>query len=101
MNEALKIACATFVHQLPNGIDTSCTEHGGGFSEGQAQRICIARTLLRKAPILLLDEATSALDAMTERKVVENIINHYPNHTLIFITHRPEVTQLCDTIVKL
>lgn len=101
MNEALEIACATFVHQLPNGIDTSCTEHGGGFSEGQAQRICIARTLLRKAPILLLDEATSALDAVTERKVVENIINHYPNHTLIFITHRPEVTQLCDTIVKL
>ena len=101
MNEALEIACASFVHQLPNGIDTSCTEHGGGFSEGQAQRICIARTLLRKAPILLLDEATSALDAVTERKVVENIIRHCPNHTLIFITHRPEVTQLCDTIVRL
>ena len=101
LNEALEIACATFVHQLPNGIDTSCTEHGGGFSEGQAQRICIARTLLREAPILLLDEATSALDALTERKVVENIINHFPNHTLIFITHRPEVTQLCDTIVRL
>ena len=101
MNEALEIACASFVHQLPNGIDTSCTEHGGGFSEGQAQRICIARTLLRKAPILLLDEATSALDAVTERMVVENIIRHCPNHTLIFITHRPEVTQLCDTIVRL
>jgi ABC-type bacteriocin/lantibiotic exporter with double-glycine peptidase domain len=101
MRQALDIACANFVLDLPNGLDTSSTEHGGGFSEGQAQRICIARTLLRKAPILLLDEATSALDAVTERKVVENIIKHFPNHTLIFITHRPEVTQLCDTIVRL
>lgn len=101
MRQALNIACANFVLQLPKGLDTSSTEHGGGFSEGQAQRICIARTLLRKAPILLLDEATSALDAVTERRVVENIISHFPNHTLIFITHRPEVTQLCDTIVKL
>ena len=101
MRQALDIACANFVLNLPNGLDTSSTEHGGGFSEGQAQRICIARTLLRKAPILLLDEATSALDAVTERKVVENIIKHFPNHTLIFITHRPEVTQLCDTIVRL
>lgn len=101
MRQALDIACANFVLQLPDGLDTSSTEQGGGFSEGQAQRICIARTLLRKAPILLLDEATSALDAVTERKVVENIIKHFPNHTLIFITHRPEVTQLCDTIVRL
>ena len=101
MYQALDIACANFVQQLPNGLDTSCTEHGGGFSEGQAQRICIARTLLRNAPILLLDEATSALDATTERNVVENIINHRPNHTLIFITHRTEITNLCDTIVKL
>ena len=101
MRQALDIACANFVLQLPNGLDTSSTEQGGGFSEGQAQRICIARTLLRKAPILLLDEATSALDAVTERKVIENIINHFPNHTLIFITHRLEVTQLCDTIVRL
>ena len=101
MRQALDIACANFVLDLPNGLDTSSTEQGGGVSEGQAQRICIARTLLRKAPILLLDEATSALDAVTERKVVENIIKHFPNHTLIFITHRPEVTQLCDTIVRL
>jgi ABC-type multidrug transport system fused ATPase/permease subunit len=101
MLQALETACATFVSNLPNGIDTSCTEHGGGFSEGQAQRICIARTLLRKAPILLLDEATSALDATTERTVIENIIKSRPNHTLIFITHRPEVTNLCDTLVKL
>ena len=101
MLKALDTACATFVHNLPNGIDTSCTEQGGGFSEGQAQRICIARTLLRKAPILLLDEATSALDANTERSVIENIVKSRPNHTLIFITHRPEVTNLCDTLVKL
>ena len=101
MLTALDTACATFVHNLPNGIDTSCTEQGGGFSEGQAQRICIARTLLRKAPILLLDEATSALDANTERSVIENIVKSRPNHTLIFITHRPEVTNLCDTLVKL
>ena len=101
LKQALTTACAQFVLDLPNGLNTSCTEHGGGFSEGQAQRICIARTLLRKAPILLLDEATSALDANTERCVVENIIKHYPTQTLIFITHRPEVTQLCDTIVRL
>ena len=101
MLQALDIACATFVHTLPQGLDTSCTEHGGGFSEGQAQRICIARTLLRKAPILLLDEATSALDATTERSVIENIIKNRTDNTLIFITHRPEVTNLCDTLVKL
>ncbi len=101
MLQALEIACATFVNQLPQGLDTSCSEQGGGFSEGQAQRICIARTLLREAPILLLDEATSALDAVTEQQVVENIVKSRPNHTLIFITHRQEVTLLCDTVVKL
>lgn len=101
MLQALDIACADFVQQLPHGLDTSCSEQGGGFSEGQAQRICIARTLLRDAPILLLDEATSALDAVTEQQVVENIIKHRPSNTLLFITHRQEVTQLCDTVVRL
>lgn len=97
----LNIACANFVLDLPNGLDTLCTEQGGGFSEGQAQRICIARTLLHKAPILLLDEATSALDMYTEKCVIENIINNYPNHTLIFITHRLKINELCDTVIKL
>ena len=97
----LNIACANFVFDLPNGLDTLCTEQGGGFSEGQAQRICIARTLLHKAPILLLDEATSALDMYTEKCVIENIINNYPNHTLIFITHRLKINELCDTVIKL
>jgi ABC-type bacteriocin/lantibiotic exporter with double-glycine peptidase domain len=83
------------------GLDTSCSEQGGGFSEGQAQRICIARTLLRDAPILLLDEATSALDINTEKSVVENIVKHRPSCTLIFITHRLEVTHLCDTVIRL
>ena len=98
---ALHIACAQFVLDLPLGLDTSCTEQGGGFSEGQAQRICIARTLLRDAPILLLDEATSALDINTEKSVVENIVKHRPGCTLIFITHRLEVTHLCDTVIRL
>ncbi len=98
---ALHIACAQFVLDLPMGLDTSCTEQGGGFSEGQAQRICIARTLLRDAPILLLDEATSALDINTEKSVVENIVKHRPDCTLIFITHRLEVTHLCDTVIHL
>ena len=88
MKTALEKACATFVFSLPEGMDTMCNEQGGGLSEGQAQRIAIARALLRKSQILLLDEATSSLDSETERQLWENITEHCKGMTLIFITHR-------------
>lgn len=93
--DALKTACADFVLHLPDGLDTRCGEMGNGLSEGQSQRICIARAILKKSPILLLDEATSALDAETERNVLHNIIRQQQQQTLIFVTHRPEVLKYC------
>lgn len=99
MREVLRIACADFVFSLPNSLDTLCSEQGGGLSEGQAQRICIARALLRKRNILLLDEATSALDPQTEATLLRNILsaNH---HTIIFITHRPAVMDYCTNVLR-
>ncbi|MGG6498905.1 UNVERIFIED_CONTAM: ATP-binding cassette domain-containing protein, partial [Bacteroidetes bacterium 56_B9] len=73
---------------LPNGLDTQCSEKGGGLSEGQAQRISIARSLLRNRSVMLFDEATSALDPETERRLLENLLKN-KNKTVIFITHRP------------
>ncbi|RRD75672.1 ABC transporter ATP-binding protein [Alloprevotella sp. OH1205_COT-284] len=96
MFDVLKVAAADFVSTLPLGLDTPCTEQGGGLSEGQAQRICIARALLRRSPIVLLDECTSALDAATEEKVIERIIAHCKGQTLIFITHRPAVLRYAN-----
>lgn len=95
MNDALAQACADFVRELPDGIDTIVTEQGGGLSEGQAQRICIARALLRDCSLMILDEATSALDADTERQLLQNIL-HGQKRTVICITHRPAVLQYCD-----
>ncbi len=97
--EALKLACAwDFVKKLPNGIDSKIMERGGGFSEGQAQRLSIARALLRNSPILLLDEATSALDTATERNVLRNIMqDNYPR-TCIVTTHRPSVLHICKRV---
>ena len=95
MNEALRQACADFVFELPQGIDTTCSESGGGLSEGQAQRIAIARALLRKGSIMLFDEATSALDPDTERQLLKNILEKR-DKTIIFITHRPAVVDYCD-----
>ena len=100
MHEALKMACADFVEELPNGLDTPISEQGGGLSEGQAQRIAIARALLRPGSIMLLDEATSALDAETERKVLENILSNH-QRTIIFVTHRPAVVDYCDQVLSL
>ncbi len=91
LRDALHDAAATFVFELPDGLDTVCGEMGYGLSEGQAQRIAIARALLRPAPILLLDEATSSLDTQTEKCVIRNIIKRYSGRTILFITHRPEV----------
>ncbi len=88
MYEALHIAGADFVADLPHGLDTLCGESGGGLSEGQAQRIAIARAILRPCSILLLDEATSALDVETEQRVLTNIKQHYSDITIIFVTHR-------------
>mgnify|MGYP000819078970 CR=1 FL=1 len=98
MIEALKISCAwDFVKNMEETIYTKIGERGRGFSEGQAQRIAIARAVLRDAPILLLDEATSALDVTTERKVLRNIIKQRPNKTCIVTTHRPSVLNMCPS----
>lgn len=99
--EALKIACAwDFVKNMDDTINANIGEKGRGFSEGQAQRIAIARAVLRDAPILLLDEATSALDVTTERKVLRNIIKQRPNKTCIVTTHRPSVLNMCQRVYR-
>ena len=100
MHEALKLACADFVDELPDGLDTRFSEQGGGLSEGQAQRIAIARALLRPGSIMLLDEATSALDADTERKVLENILSDH-RRTVIFVTHRTAVVDYCNQVLHI
>ena len=95
MKEALRLSCAGFLLDSPDGLDTVCGEQGGGLSEGQAQRIAIARALLRDCPVLLLDEATSALDPDTERQLLGNILSD-KKRTIIFITHRLAVKDFCD-----
>ena len=100
--EALKTACAwEFVEQIPDGINGRLGERGRGISEGQAQRLSIARALLRNAPILLLDEATSALDSETEERVLKNIIRKYPNKLILVSTHRLSVLSMCDRICRI
>lgn len=97
--EVLKLACAwDFVEKLPDGINSMIKERGGGFSEGQAQRLSIARALIRKSPILLLDEATSALDVATERRVLKNIMQDEYPRTCIVTTHRPTVLHVCTRV---
>ena len=99
--DALKTACAwDFVSKLPQGLDSPVGERGRGLSEGQGQRIAIARAILRDAPVLLLDEATSALDVATERQVLRNIVQQHPNKTCIVTTHRPTVLNLCQRVYR-
>ena len=95
MMEALHTACADFVAELPEGLYTTIDEKGGGLSEGQSQRITIARALLRKRSIMLFDEATSALDPETEKMLLTNILKN-KEQTIIFITHRMAVLEYCD-----
>ena len=97
---ALHKSCADFVMELPQGLDTICSEQGGGLSEGQAQRIAIARSLLRNRSIMLFDEATSALDPETERQLLQNILSSH-DKTIIFITHRPAVVECCDQVLRI
>lgn len=101
IKQALETACAwEFVQKMPDGIHSLLGTRGRGVSEGQAQRISIARAVLRDAPILLLDEATSALDVTTERQVLRNIMHRHPNKTCIVTTHRPSVLNLCQRIYR-
>ena len=98
---ALQTACAwDFVKKLPKGINSPVGERGRGLSEGQSQRIAIARALLRDAPVLLLDEATSALDVVTERQVLKNIMQFNPRRTCIVTTHRPTVLNMCQRVYR-
>lgn len=101
MEEALYVAAAEFVFDLSAGLDSQCFEAGGGLSEGQAQRIAIARALLRPGSILLLDEFSSALDAETESVLMDRLTSQHPDHTMIFITHRDKIIDYCTDVLRL
>ena len=100
INRSLAISCAGFVTELENGVDTILGERGQGLSEGQIQRIAIARAVCSERPILLLDEATSSLDEQTERQVLDNI-RAMTDKTVIIVTHRPAALAVCDREVNL
>ena len=101
MRNALHTACAEYVFELPDGLDSSIAEKGGGLSEGQAQRIAIARSILRPGSILILDEVTSALDETTEQELLCRLTQSQIGKTLIFVTHRPAVMQYCNQVLKI
>ena len=94
LRHVLRVACAEFVFDLPHGLDTELGERGMGLSEGQAERIAVARGLLRPGSVLLLDEISSALDEPTERELFRRLFAAYPNKTMIFITHRSAVAEM-------
>ena len=99
--EALRLAKADFVIRLKEGLSSQCGEHGIALSEGQAQRLCIARALLVDAPVLLLDEATSALDPDTEAEVLRNICTTLTDRTIICVSHREKILEYCDQVIRL
>lgn len=101
MKEALHTAAADFVLSLPNGMDTRCEELGNGLSEGQAQRIAIARGLLREGNIILLDEPTSSLDSDTEQRLMSHLTTYLKGKTLIVVTHKQSVATLCDERIRI
>ena len=101
LKNALHAACADFVLDLPDGLDTEIGERGRGLSEGQAQRIAIARGLLRPGNIWLFDEVSSSLDESTERELFERLFATYPDKTMIFVTHRSAMSEICDEVVRL
>ena len=101
IKEVLHIACAEYVLELPGGLDTPIAESGGGLSEGQAQRISVARSLLRPGSIMIFDEATSALDEETEQEMLKRLTEQKIGKTLIFVTHRPAVIKHCTQILKI
>ena len=101
IKKALSDACALdFVLKMPGGIDSSIGENTGGLSEGQAQRIAIARALLKGSPVLLLDEATAALDTETERRLAQNLLSLKEKKTVIVTTHRETLLALCDEVFE-
>ena len=100
IDAALHIAAADFVHSLPEGLQTICGESGSGLSEGQCQRIAIARALLQSGSVLLMDESTSSLDPATESLVLQNL-QTLSNHTIIFISHREAVMKSADSLLEL
>lgn len=99
IRNALYGAAAEFVYTLPQGLDTRCGEQGSGLSEGQSQRLAIARSLLRSGTVLLLDEVSSALDTATEKLLLRRLMRHCKGRTVIFITHREDITKGCDKLV--
>lgn len=101
MQQVLHTAMADFVFDLPESIDTECGERGAGLSEGQAQRIAIARGLLRPGNIMLLDEISASLDEQTEHELYRRLFEAYPQKTMIFITHRTTVCELCNEVIRL
>ena len=102
IREVLEMACAyDFVKKLPKGMETVVGEKGSGLSEGQAQRLAIARALLKNAPVLILDEATSALDIDTEERELKNIMKKEKGRTCVVTTHRPSVLSVSDHIYEI
>lgn len=101
IDKAIYLAAAEFVYELPEGLDTICGEGGEGLSEGQAQRIAIARGLLSRGNIILLDEFTSALDSETEKKLMNRLTREVIGKTIVFITHRKDIADMCSNILHI